>query len=254
VRLKGKVAVITGAGSGIGRASAILFAKEGAKVVLASLDKKRGDRVVRDIIREGGEAFFLRTDVSVSSDVKHLMDETVRRYDRLDVAFNNAGINPVGTVIETSDDLWNRCIDVNLKGVFYGMKYSIPHMLKQKRGSIINTGSCNAIAAARNEAAYDAAKGGVLMLTKATALDFGPRGIRVNCICPGATDTPLVRGIAAQQPDPEKWMAKNSKSNAALLRMLKPEEIAQGVLFLASDESSGVTGTAFSVDGGYTTI
>lgn len=248
------MAVITGASSGIGRASAKLFAKEGARVVLASLDRQKGEGTLEEIKREGGEGIFMRTDVSVSNDVEHLMDETAKVYGRLDVVFNNAGINPVGNVVETTDDLWNQCIDVNLKGVFYGMKYSIPHMLRQKKGSIINTSSCNGIVAARGEAAYDAAKGGVIMLTKATALDFGNQGIRVNCICPGATNTPLVKGIAAQQPDPEKWMAENSKSNAALLRLLEPEEIAKGVLFLASDESSGVTGTAFSIDGGYTTI
>lgn len=254
MRLKDKVALITGAGSGIGRATSILFAREGAKVVVADIDSSLGRETVRMIRDNHGEATFVQTDVSKSDQSKNMIETTIRNYGRLDILFSNAGINPLGTAVDTSEELWNKIIDINLKGGFLASKFAIPHMIKQGGGSIIFTASVNGLFAAANEVAYDASKGGVVMLTKATALDFGSKNIRVNAICPGATDTPMVRKIAEAFPDPAKFIEENAKNNAAFKRMIKPEEVAAAALFLASDESSGLTGAIIPVDGGYTII
>jgi NAD(P)-dependent dehydrogenase (short-subunit alcohol dehydrogenase family) len=189
--------------------------------------------------------------------VARFIDDTVQREGKLDILFNNAGINPVGTVVDTPEEVWDRTISTNLKGAFLGCKYAIPHMIRQGGGSIINMASVNGLSGFYNEVAYDASKGGVVLLTKSTALDFGPKNIRVNCICPGITDTPMVRGLAGGRhidEDYEGSMKAYSNYNAALRRLITPEEVARAALFLASDESSGVTGAALVVDGGYTAI
>ena len=253
-RLEGKVAIVTGAASGIGRATARLFAENGAKVIVADVDENGGLETVRSIKEAGGWAIFVQTDVSNSKDVKNMVDKTVEACGKLDVLCNNAGINPVGTVVDTSEELWDKVIDINLRGMFLCMKYAIPEMIKVGGGSIVNWASVNGLHALPNEVAYDASKGGVIMLSKATAIDFGSKNIRVNAICPGVVDTPLIRNYVKSFPDPQKYLKVLGEMNAAIKRLLKPDEIANVALFLASDEASGVTGAAYVVDGGYTTI
>ena len=168
------------------------------------------------------------------------MDTTLKEFGKIDVLFNNAALSPVGTVLDTSEEEWSDVIGTNMTGTFLCTKYVLPHMIKRKRGAIINTGSINSLMAMKKEAAYDASKGGVLMLTRAVAMDFAEFNIRVNCICPGAIDTPMLRDILSQTPDPV----------AAEARIGSPNEVAQMALFLASDDSSFVTGAAMPVDGG----
>lgn len=249
MKLGGRVAVITGGTSGIGKATGLLFAREGAKVVLVARDETKAGAILEEIRNEGGQAMFVKADVSKSTEVKHMVEEALRAYGQIDILFNNAGINPVGTAESTSEQIWDDVIATNLTGVFLCCKYVIPHMLKQKRGVIINTGSANSFMAWENEVAYDTSKGGVLMFTKATALDFAKKNIRVNCICPGLIVTPLVKRIWDQSPDPmkaEQEMIKKHPMN----RAGAPEEIAKAALFLACDESSFITGAAITVDGG----
>ncbi|MDA4136297.1 MAG: SDR family oxidoreductase [Thaumarchaeota archaeon] len=249
MKLDGRVAIITGGNSGIGKATAILFAQEGAKVVVAGRNSSRGREVVDEIRKKGGDAVFVRTDVSKSEDVKNLVEKTVSRYGRIDVLFNNAALSPVGTVLTTSEKDWRAVIDTNINGTFLCTRYVLPHMQKRGGGAIINTGSINSLMAMKDEAAYDASKGGVLMLTRATALDFAKDNIRVNCICPGAIETPMLRGILQLAPNPKEAEAELVRKHA-LGRIGTPEEVARVALFLASDDSSFVTGTAVAVDGG----
>ncbi len=249
MKLDGRVAIITGGNSGIGKATAILFAQEGAKVVVAGRNSSRGREVVDEIRKKGGDAVFVRTDVSKSEDVKNLVEKTVSRYGRIDVLFNNAALSPVGTVLTTSEKDWRAVIDTNINGSFLCTRYVLPHMQKRGGGAIINTGSINSLMAMKDEAAYDASKGGVLMLTRATALDFAKDNIRVNCICPGAIETPMLRGILQLAPNPKEAEAELVRKHA-LGRIGTPEEVARVALFLASDDSSFVTGTAVAVDGG----
>lgn len=249
MKLKGRVSIITGGTSGIGRATALLFAREGAKVVVAGRSASRGKEVVEAIRKEHGEAMFVKTDVSKSSDVRRLVDTTLKEFGKIDVLFNNAALSPVGTVLDTSEEEWSDVIGTNMTGTFLCTKYVLPHMIKRKRGAIINTGSINSLMAMKKEAAYDASKGGVLMLTRAVAMDFAEFNIRVNCICPGAIDTPMLRDILSQTPDPVAAEASLVKQHA-LGRIGSPNEVAQMALFLASDDSSFVTGAAMPVDGG----
>jgi NAD(P)-dependent dehydrogenase (short-subunit alcohol dehydrogenase family) len=249
MKLLGRSAIITGGTSGIGRATGLLFAREGAKVVLVGRDESKGKVSLEEIRKEGGEAVFVRADVSKSVEVKKIVERTIQAYGRIDILFNNAGVNPLGTAQSTSEKVWDDVIGINLTGIFLCCKYVIPYMLKQGGGVIINTGSVNSFMAWENEVAYDASKGGVLMFTKATALDFAKNNIRVNCICPGLIITPLVRKLWDELPDPkraEEQMVKNHPMNRAGL----PEEVAKVALFLASDDSSFVTGAAVPVDGG----
>lgn len=197
---------------------------------------------------------FVQTDVTNSSDVRNMIAKTVETYGRLNVLCNNAGINPVGTVVDTSEDLWDKVININLRGMFLCMKYAIPEMIKSGGGSIVNWASVNGLTALPNEVAYEASKGGVIMLSKATAIDFGSKNIRVNAICPGIVDTPLIQAYVKSFPNPQAYLKELSNMNAAIKRLLRPEEVANLALFLASDESSAITGAAYVVDGGYTTI
>jgi meso-butanediol dehydrogenase / (S,S)-butanediol dehydrogenase / diacetyl reductase len=216
MRLQNKVALITGAGSGFGRASALLFSREGAKIAVVDIDRAAGEKTVELVREKGGDAFFLKADVSKAEDVEKMVNETIERYGRIDILFNNAGINPLGTVVDTTEETWNRTIDINLKGVFLGMKYTVPLMEKQGGGSIINTASINGLVGMFNEAAYDASKGGVVLLTKATALDFGTKNIRVNCICPGVADTPLMHKYVEGSRDPERALKELGDMNVAI--------------------------------------
>jgi meso-butanediol dehydrogenase/(S,S)-butanediol dehydrogenase/diacetyl reductase len=249
MKLDGRVAIITGGNSGIGKATALLFAQEGAKVVVAGRNTSRGKGVVDEIKKHKGDAIFVRTDVSKTADVKALVEKTVSRYGRVDILFNNAALSPVGTVLTTSEKDWRAAIDTNINGTFLCTRYVLPHMLKQGGGVIINTGSINSLMAMKDEAAYDASKGGVLMLTRATALDFAKDNIRANCICPGAIETPMLRGVLEQASNPREVEAELIRKHA-LGRIGAPEEVAKVALFLASDDSSFVTGSAVAVDGG----
>jgi NAD(P)-dependent dehydrogenase (short-subunit alcohol dehydrogenase family) len=251
-RLADKVAVITGAASGMGRASALLFAKEGAKVV--AVDIARAESTSEEIEHSGGQSFSARADVKKASEVKAVMDSAVQRYGKLDVLFCCAGRVSFGNVVDLTEEEWDDVLDTNLKSMFLCAKYAVPHMVKRGKGSIINMASVSGLVAGVDEAAYDASKAGIILLTKATALDFGPRGIRVNCICPSSTDTPFLRKYADLTPDPQKFLDETAKQNAALRRLIQPEEVAQLALFLASDESSAVTGTAMVIDAGYTAL
>jgi len=248
MQLEGKVALITGGASGIGRATALLFAREGATVVIADVNPETGQQVVQEIMREGGRALFETVDAKVAEDCRRVVARAIRELGRIDVLFNNAGIIRRATILELSEEDWDRVMDVNVKAIYLLSREVIPHMEKQGAGSIINTASGWGLAGGAKAAVYCASKGAVVLLTKAMAIDHGPR-IRVNCICPGDTDTGMLRSEAAQLgEDSREFLAGSAKR--PLGRVGKPEEIAQAVLYLASDASSFVTGTALVVDGG----
>ncbi len=248
--LEGKRALITGAASGIGRAAARLFAREGAAVVLADRDMANGQAVAREIQQQGGQALFVACDVTRSDDCARAVEQTVKAFGGLDVVLNCAGIIVRRSVIDLEEADWDRVMDVNVKSVYLVAKFAVPAMQAGGRGgSIINISSGWGLVGGPNAAAYCASKGAVVLLTKAMAIDFGPQNIRVNCLCPGDTDTPMLREEARQLGEAEsKFMA--GAANRPLGRVGTPEEIAQAALFLASDASSYVTGTALVVDGG----
>jgi NAD(P)-dependent dehydrogenase (short-subunit alcohol dehydrogenase family) len=249
MQLRGKVAVVTGAGSGIGRASALLFAKEGAKVVVADVNEEGGAETVRQIGEHGEHARFVRVDVARSAEVDSLMAAAAQTFGGIDVVFNNAGIGVFKGVAETTDEEWLRVIGVNLSGVFFGIRAAVPHLRRRGGGSIINTASVHSVATGADIAAYAASKGGVLALTRAAALDLAKDKIRVNCILPGAVDTPLHWANLAAVGDPEEE-ARKVRQSEPVGRQGQPDEIAQCALFLASDASSFATGAPFIVDGG----
>jgi len=249
MRLKNKVAIITGGSSGIGKATALLFAKEGAKVVIAARDPKDGEKVVSEIKKAKGEAMFIKTDVSNESDVKQLIEKTYKKFKKIDIMYNNAGIELPKPVTETTEEELAKVLAVNLKGVFFGCKHVIPKM--SKGGVIVNTASAAGIVGFPNLAAYCASKGGVVLLTKEIALDYAKKGIRCNCVCPGAIMTPMLKRFFDKSPEPKKAKDEMAAKHP-MNRLGKPEEIANAVLFLASDESSFITGQALLVDGGLT--
>ena len=226
-----------------------MFVEEGAKVVLVGRSETKGDATLEIIKSKGGQAVFLKTDISKSIDVKKMIDETMRTYGRIDVLVNNAAINPVGTALDTSEELWDQVININLKGTFLCSKYALRHMLDQGGGSIINVGSINSFMSFENEVAYGVSKGGVLMFTKATALDFAKKNIRVNCICPGAIRTPMLQEVFNESEDPQA-VEEIMKSKHPVNRIGSPDEVAKVALFLACDDSSFITGAAIPVDGG----
>jgi NAD(P)-dependent dehydrogenase (short-subunit alcohol dehydrogenase family) len=249
--LTGKVAIITGGGAGIGQTTALLFAREGASVVIADLDPESGAETVGLIEKEGGQASIVQTDVSKVSDVQNMVRATLDTYGRLDILVNNAGIFIEGDVVGTPEAEWDRILGINLTGVFLCMKYCIPEMIKGGGGSVVNVGSEAGLVGIPNMAAYGVSKSGVIALTKSAALDFVANNIRVNCLCPGRTMTPLVEKHIAGSADPETARRALSEDRP-VKRMGKPEEIAAGILFLASDEAKYAIGTVLSIDGGYT--
>jgi NAD(P)-dependent dehydrogenase (short-subunit alcohol dehydrogenase family) len=245
-RLKGKVAIITGGGSGIGRATCLLFAREGAKVVVADYVAEGGHETVRQIKDAGGEAVFVQADVSKSADVQTMIGATIRNYGRVDVLFNNAGIEgPSAKLANVKEEDWERVIAIDLTSVYLGMKYVIPEMIKQGGGSIISTASVAGMVGFPGSGAYSAAKAGVINLTRLAALEYADKNIRVNCICPGVIETPMVDRVVGERP------RERIIRTEPVGRLGKPEEIANAALFLASDESSFATGAPFVIDGGY---
>jgi NAD(P)-dependent dehydrogenase (short-subunit alcohol dehydrogenase family) len=251
LRLKDKVALITGGTSGIGAATALLFAREGAKIAITGRNEKRGHAVTVEILEAGGQAIFVRTDVRKADECRRAIDETIQSYGSLDILFNNAGVFYPHTTLDCSEEEWDLQIDVNLKGTFLMSKFALPSMIERRRGVIINNSSGWGIVGGDAAIAYCASKGGVVLLTKAMAIDHGRQGIRVNCICPGDVDTPMLPEDARMRGQSwEDYLA--GCGNRPLGRIGTPDEIAKAVLFLASDDSSFMTGAALVVDGGGT--
>jgi len=246
--LKGKVALITGGSSGIGKAASLAFAREGTKVVICSIQPKEGNETVDIIKNEGGEALFVKTDVTKSAQVEAAVKKTIGSYGRLDFAFNNAGINgEIAPVDQYSEEGWDTIIGINLKGVWLSMKYEIPHILKNG-GAIVNNASiCGFISMPLDIAPYVASKHGVVGLTKAAAREYAKRGIRINAVCPGAIRTPL------NQDMPEE-MVKPILDLHPIGRWGMPEEVAEAAVWLCSDAASFITGTTLLIDGGYTAM
>jgi NAD(P)-dependent dehydrogenase (short-subunit alcohol dehydrogenase family) len=251
MRLHNKVALITGGTSGIGEATAFLFAKEGAKIAITGRNEKRGHAVTERILESGGEAIFLRTDVRKADECRRAVNETLDAFKRIDVLFNNAGIFYPHTTVDCTEEEWDLQIDINLKGTFMMSKYALPGMIEQGSGVIINNSSGWGIVGGDAAVAYCASKGGVVLLTKAMAIDHGRQGIRVNCICPGDVDTPMLPEDARMRG--QKWNDYLAGcSNRPMGRIGTSEEIAKAALFLASDDSSFMTGSTLVVDGGGT--
>jgi len=247
--LTGKVALVTGGAAGIGRATALLLACEGAAVAVVDLDGAGAEDAAREIREGGGRALTLVGDVSCAADCRRAVEATVDEWGRLDILFNNAGIIRRASVLETSEEEWDRALAVNVKSVFLMGKYAIPVMARAGGGAIVNTGSGWGLVGGRNAASYCASKAAVVNLTRAMALDHGDQQVRVNCVCPGDTDTGMLRDEARQLGESEDEFLAGA-ADRPLGRMGRPEEVAQAVLYLVSDASSFVTGTTLVVDGG----
>lgn len=241
-KLDGKIAVITGAGSGIGRSTAVLFAGEGAKVVVADYVPEGGQQTVEMIKNAGGTATFVEVDVSRAADIERLVKTAIDTYGRIDVLYNNAGIQgPVMPMTDIPPEEWDKTIATNLSSVFLGTKYAVPHMIKQGGGVIVNTASTMGLAGKATIAPYACAKAGIISLTKTAAAEYGPENIRVNCICPGVINTPM-GGASADVMD---------MTNLPLRKIGTPEDVAKAALYLASDDSQYVSGISLVVDGGW---
>jgi NAD(P)-dependent dehydrogenase (short-subunit alcohol dehydrogenase family) len=249
MKLKGKVAVVTAAGSGIGRASAVLFAQEGAKVTVADNRAEPGEETARLINSAGSESQFVLTDVASEEQIKRMIEETISRWGRLDILFNNAGVSLVKLLDETSEAEWDQIFGVNLKSMFFAVKCVVPHMRKQGGGAILNMGSISGLVGQVRTPVYVASKGAVVLLTKSIAVDYASENIRVNCICPGITDTPGFRAHIEKGGDPEA-LCRERLARVPLGRFMTSEDIARAALYLVSEDSAGVTGIAHLVDGG----
>lgn len=249
--LNNKCALVTGGASGIGRATVELFVKEGAAVVIADINAELGKQVEHEIQQAGGKAVFVPCDVTCADDCQRAVQVAVKQFGRLDILFNNAGMIRRANVLGTTEAEWDRVMDVNVKSIFLMSKYAVPVMAKQGGGSIVNTGSGWGLKGGRDAVSYCASKGAVVNMTRAMAIDHGHLNIRVNCVCPGDTDTPMLHDEAIQvgQPDAQ-FMAEAAER--PLNRYAQPIEIAQSVLYLASDAASFVTGAILAVDGGGT--
>ena len=248
VRLQSKVALITGAASGIGRASALRFAQEGARVVVVDIQDAAGEAVVAAISQAGGDACFTHGDVSRAEDAKAMIEAALARYGRLDILFNNAGVGKHIPFDDLTEAEWDRIVDINLRGVFLGCRYGVPALKRAGGGAILNTASQAGLQGHPNNQAYCAAKAGVINFTRSLAKDLARHNIRVNAICPGGTETPMLRDYtpAGESPD---YVARIIAPRNPFGRLARPEEIAAAALFLVSEEASFVSGVALPVDG-----
>jgi meso-butanediol dehydrogenase/(S,S)-butanediol dehydrogenase/diacetyl reductase len=251
MRLADKVTIVTGAGSGIGYETAKLFAQEGAYVVVADRDGPAAERAAKEIKTHGGRAEAATVDVTISADVKAMIEDVAQRQQRVNVLVNNAGFGFAGTVLDTTEAQWDALMAVNVKGVMFGCKYVIPIMERQGGGSIVNTASAVAQVGITNRAAYCASKGAVAALTRAMALDHVGANIRINCVAPGTIESPYFDVMLKKAPDPI-GMRRSLEMRQAMNRLGKPIEIARAILYLASDESSFCTGSCLFADGGWT--
>ena len=244
--LEGKVALITGGNSGIGKATSITFAEAGAKVVIAARRSNEGEQTVEEIRQAGGEAIFIKTDVARAEEVEELVSKTVSTYGKLDYAFNNAGIGGGGPLHESTEEDWDRIVDINLKGTWLCMKYQITQMLKQDGGAIVNNSSGAGLTGYSRNPMYSASKHGVIGLSKSAALQYITRGIRINVVCPGVIMTPMIESAYNSGPGVKEWFESLQPTGCGG----RPEEVAQAVLWLCSDAASFITGVALPVDGG----
>jgi len=246
MRLKDKIAIITGAGSGIGRAIALAFSKEGAKIVVADWSEQSGKETVEQIEKQEGEAIFVKTDVSKANDIDKMAKDCLNKFGRVDILVNNAGIYRTYNLHEMLEEDWDKIIDINLKSVFLGSKRVIPEMFKQGKGKIVNTASIAGLVGFAQSGAYCASKGGIIALTKEMALEYAPKRINVNCIAPGVIKTAMTKDMLT---DPAT--KQSLESSTPYSRLGEPEDIAQAAVYLASDESDFVNGEVLVVDGGW---
>lgn len=250
MRLKDKVALITGSGSGIGRSSALLFAREGATVIVNDLSAEKGQETVAMIEKEGGQAVFIQADVTDPGSVKAMVDQAIRSFGRVDVLFNNAGISGVGMLHEVEPEDWDRVVRVNIRGVYLPSKYVLPHMMARREGSVINMSSCIAEIGLARRASYAATKGAVLALTKSMQVDYAPYNIRVNALLPGTILTPFVENYLKTSYDDPEAAYEGLKKRQLSGDLGRPEDVARAALFLASDESKFMMGSPLYIDGG----
>jgi NAD(P)-dependent dehydrogenase (short-subunit alcohol dehydrogenase family) len=251
-KLAGRVGLLTGAATGMGRAGAQLFAQEGAAMVLLDVNATDGQAVADEIARGGGRATFIQGDVTRAADVQRAVNLAGETYGKLDLVWANAGIPLVKTAVQTSEEEWDRIVDVNLKGMFLVAKYAIPAVIAAGGGTMVLTASTFSFVAAKGWAAYCATKGGVLQLTRALALEHAEDNVRINCVCPGSTDTPLLQAEMRTLNKPIEEAMREDAAAHPMNRHGRPEEIARAALFLSCDDSSFSTGSALMVDGGYT--
>lgn len=251
LKLESKVCLVTGAAKGIGEAVARLFRSEGAQIAMVDVDELAGTALAREIDPAGKHVMFFRCDVSKSDEVTDTVEKVRSKFGKIDILVNNAGVTDNATVVETLEENWDRVLGTNLKGAYLCSKAVIPSMLGNGGGNIVNIGSIASFIGLNNNAAYNASKGGVLMLTRNMALDFASRNIRVNAVCPGMVMTPMLEDFIRIQPDPEAYV-RAVEASTPMGRIGTPDEVAQAVLFLASDDCKYITGSALMVDGGYT--
>jgi NAD(P)-dependent dehydrogenase (short-subunit alcohol dehydrogenase family) len=249
MKLTGKVAIVTGAASGIGRASAIAFAREGARVVVADINRQGGGETAAAIAAAGHDAVFAYIDVSKEEDIQKMIEDTVARWGKIDILFNNAGVLLVKPIQEMTGDEWDRVMSINVKAAFLAIKHAVKHMRRSGGGAILNTGSIASFTGQSGTPAYSASKGAIALLTKSLALDLGRDRIRVNCICPGITDTPMLREHLGHGSEGESRI-RSRLSRVPLGEILRPEDVARAALYLVSDDSAGITGILHVVDGG----